>query len=82
MCWPLRAGGQSLASAVCRVLAALVVNLEGKARAYKSPALAAVFLMNNVAYLVSGGVVWSDECRRFRFTRCLPLVSRRGHASP
>ena len=34
-----------------KVLDALTLNLEGKARAYESPVLSAVFLMNNYCFI-------------------------------
>ncbi|KAI8467925.1 MAG: Cullin repeat-like-containing domain protein [Monoraphidium minutum] len=51
------AAGSSLSGAVSRLLARLLDNLEAKARGYRGePALAALFMMNNVHY-----VQWSVE---------------------
>ena len=43
-----------MADAVARVMTALLFNLETKSKAYKSPSLGALFLMNNVHYMVGG----------------------------
>lgn len=35
-----------------RIMNALLINLDGKARQYRDPALTYVFLMNNIHYMV------------------------------
>ena len=41
----------SMGASVARMMAALLSGLEAKSRQYKSPALAALFLVNNVQYM-------------------------------
>ena len=41
----------SMGASVARMMAALLAGLEAKSKQYKSPALAALFLMNNVQYM-------------------------------
>eukprot|EP01018_Ginkgo_biloba_P012251 Gb_18937 [translate_table: standard] len=48
-------GGPSnsqLAAATMRIMSALQINLEGKSKQYKDPALTQLFLMNNIHYMV------------------------------
>ena len=40
-----------MGASVARMMAALLSGLEAKSRQYKSPALAALFLVNNVQYM-------------------------------
>lgn len=41
-----------LASATMKIMSALQSNLDGKSKLYRDPALAHVFLMNNIHYMV------------------------------
>ena len=41
----------SMGASVARMMAALLTGLEAKSKQYKSPALSALFLMNNVQYM-------------------------------
>lgn len=45
-------GKSKLTDATMRIMSALQSNLEGKAKQYRDPALAQVFLMNNIHYMV------------------------------
>ncbi|KMZ56999.1 Exocyst complex component EXO70A1 [Zostera marina] len=41
-----------LASIAMRIMQVLIINLEGKSKQYKDPALTSLFLMNNIHYIV------------------------------
>lgn len=48
----LQATPSPLAAATVRLMSVLQVNLDGKSKLYRDPALTQLFLMNNIHYMV------------------------------
>jgi hypothetical protein len=58
-----------LATVTMRIMQALQINLDGKSKQYKDPALTHLFLMNNIHYIVR-------SVRRYIFNIYWLLISR------